>query len=143
MGPRARTMRLAETTALLITMVGFSGIAHAQQQCKIVLVNLEVVTRSNESKADRVKFDAYVAELKKPLDHFQAELSRAEKQKEKGGAGEVHAEAERLNVTIRILKNDLAKYTQKMQTEVDRYREYLIAQVTKSAFETAKQVAAE
>jgi len=139
-------MRLVTTTALIVGMLGFSGMALAQQQqqCKVALVNMQaLITGSNEGKAASAKYDALVKEWKQKLDSIQKEISDTElKLKGQNGApNQVSIAA--LQRTLVQQKFELSEATRQAQKNVDRYLELLLTPVQLSAIETPKQVAAE
>jgi Skp family chaperone for outer membrane proteins len=126
--------RIAKTATLIVFMMGFGGMSFAQQ-CKVALVNMqEAITGSNEGKAASAKLDIRVKEWKVKLDVSQEAILEAQRSKEQG--------SDQVAAILRK-KMELELITQQAQKDVDDYRELLLAPITKSANEIAKQVAAE
>ena len=136
-------MRIVKTTAFIVSMLGFSGIALAQQ-CKIALVNIQqVVTASNEGNAARPKFDARVAQWQARIDVLQREYLALD-QKQKGQNGNRNkAEITDMLKALLLKQEEIDITKANAQVDVDSYRDSILAPITKSAFEIAKQVAAE
>ena len=125
-------MRLARISALIVGMLSFSGMSLAhqqqQQQCKVALVNMEeLITRSDEGRALSAKIVARTAEWTAKMDAIKRVISQG---------------MDQLTVLLQR-RRDLALMQSESTKDVNDYREALLASTTKSAFETAKQVAAE
>jgi Skp family chaperone for outer membrane proteins len=135
--------RFTKTVPLIVCMMGFGGMAFAQQ-CKVAVVNMqEAITGSNEGKAQSGKFDARVREWKNKIDVIQREIDNARRQLQGQSGRPNTADINELNKTIVEKTRELAQTTGDAQKDVDVYRDSLLAPVQKSATEIAKAVATE
>jgi len=141
--------RIAKPIALIVSILGLSGIALAQQQqCKVAIVRMyDVIHGSDEGRSQNPKYDARLAQWQAKVYAIQRELNAASAklkgENEKLNRALSQAEISELNNTIIVKGKELRQVSSDAQSDVDAYDELLYGPIRKAASEIAKEVAAE